>query len=433
VWIALFVLAAEGAAASQLDAEVARRARELAPRAIEIRRDLHSHPELGNREARTAGIVAERLRALGLDVRTGIAVTGVTGLLRGAVPGPLVALRADMDALPVTEETGLPFASKVRAQYAGQEVGVMHACGHDVHTAVLLGAAELLAGMRAELAGSVLFVFQPAEEGPPAGEEGGAELMLKEGVFGKKVPEAIFALHTDSELAAGEVAVVSGPAMASSDKLRIRVRGRGTHASQPWRGVDPVAVAARIVLAIEALPAREVDVRRPSVVSIATIHGGARYNIIPDDVELLGTIRALDAEQRRDLIALVERTAAKIAEASGATAEVAISEGNPITLNDAALVERMRPVLARAAALVPALPRTGAEDFSHFAQRTPGMYFWLGVRDPAQPAAQAAPNHSPRFTVDERSLEVGVRVLASLVLDFAETSRSRDQSSSAAK
>jgi amidohydrolase len=240
-------------------------------------------------------------------------------------------------------------------------------------------------------------------------------------VFGDLAPEAIFALHTDSELAAGEVAVVSGPAMASSDKLRIRVRGRGTHASQPWRGVDPVAVAARIVLAIESLPAREVDVRRPSVVSIATIHGGARYNIIPDDVELLGTIRALDAEQRSALHALVERTALKTAEASGATAEVVIDDGNPITSNDTALVERMRPTLARAATLVLALPRTGAEDFAYFAQRVPGMYFWLGVRDPAQPAAEAAPNHSPRFTVDERALEVGVRALAGLALEYAKS------------
>jgi amidohydrolase len=335
----------------------------------------------------------------------------------------VVALRADMDALPVTEETGLPFASKVRTQYGGQEVGVMHACGHDAHTAILLGVAELLSAMRERLSGTVLFVFQPAEEGPPPGEEGGAPLMLKEGVFANPKPEAIFALHTDSELAAGEVAVVAGPAMASSDRLRIVVHGRGTHASAPWRGVDPVAVAARIVLAIEALPAREVDARKPSVVTIAVIHGGVRYNVIPDDVELLGTVRTLDPELQRELHARIERTATKLAEASGATATVEISERNPITSNDAALVERLRPTLARTAKLVPALPRTFAEDFAWFAQQVPGLYFWLGVREPQTTAAEAAPTHSPRFLVDDGALAVGVSTLAQLVVDYAETGK----------
>ena len=411
------------ARAADLSAEIEQRTRRLEARVIETRRDLHQHPELGNRETRTAFVVAERLGSLGLEVRTGIAKTGVVGVLRGALPGPVVALRADMDALPVTEETGLPFASKVRAQYGGQEVGVMHACGHDAHTAILLGVAELLSGVRERLAGTVLFVFQPAEEGPPPGEEGGAPLMLKEGVFANPKPDAIFALHTDSELAAGEVAVVAGPAMASSDRLRIVVHGRGTHASAPWRGVDPVAVAARIVLAIEALPAREVDARKPSVVSIAAIHGGVRYNVIPDDVELLGTVRTLDPELQQELHARIERTATKLAEASGATASVEISERNPITSNDAALVERMRPTLARTAKLVPALPRTGAEDFAWFAQQVPGMYFWLGVREPQTTVAEAAPNHSPRFLVDDGSLAVGVRTLAQLVVDYAATGK----------
>ena len=398
--------------------DVERRVRGIESRVIETRRDLHQHPELGNRETRTAFVVAERLGSLGLDVRVGIAKTGVVGVLRGALPGPVVALRADMDALPVTEETGLPFASKVRASYAGQEVGVMHACGHDAHTAILLGVAELLAGAREQLAGTVLFVFQPAEEGPPPGEEGGAPLMLKEGVFADPKPEAIFALHTDSELAAGEVAVVAGPAMASSDRLRIVVRGRGTHASAPWRGVDPVAVAARIVLALESLPAREVDARKPSVVTIATIHGGVRYNVLPDEVELLGTVRALDAEVQEELHARIERTAKLTAEASGATATVEIDDRNPITVNDARLVERMRPTLARTAKLVFALPRTGAEDFAYFAKEVPALYFWLGVRDPQTPVAEAAPNHSARFLVDDGALAVGVRTLAQLVVDY---------------
>jgi amidohydrolase len=405
--------------AADLGPEIERRTRRIESRVIETRRDLHQHPELSNRETRTAFVVAERLASLGIEVRTGIARTGVVGVLRGALPGPVVALRADMDALPVTEETGLPFASKVRASYAGQEVGVMHACGHDAHIAILLGVAELLADAREQLAGTVLFVFQPAEEGPPPGEEGGAPLMLKEGVFADPKPEAIFALHTDSELAAGEVAVVAGPAMASSDRLRIVVRGRGTHASAPWRGVDPVAVAARIVLALESLPAREVDARKPSVVTIATIHGGVRYNVLPDEVELLGTVRTLDAEVQKELHARIERTAKLTAEASGATATVEIDDRNPITANDARLVERMRPTLARTAKLVPALPRTGAEDFAWFAKVVPSLYFWLGVRDPQTPVADAAPNHSPRFLVDDGSLAVGVRTLAQLVVDYA--------------
>jgi amidohydrolase len=411
------------AQAADLDAEIERRTRKLESRVIETRRDLHQHPELSNRETRTAFVVAERLSALGLEVRTHVAKTGVVGVLKGGLPGPLVALRADMDALPVTEETDLPFASKVRAEYGGQQVGVMHACGHDAHTAILLGVAELLAGMRAQLAGTVVFLFQPAEEGPPPGEEGGARLMLKEGVFDGMKPEALFALHTDSELAAGEVAVVAGPAMSSSDKLRIVVRGRGAHASAPWRGVDPLPVAARIVLALESLPAREVDARKPSVVSIATIHGGVRYNVIPDEIELLGTVRALDSEVRLELHERITRTATKTAEASEATAFVEIGEGNPVTMNDARLVERMRPTLARSARLVPALPRTGAEDFAWFARQVPSMYFWLGVRDPQTPVAEAAPNHSPRFLVDDGALAVGVRALSQLVVDYAVLSR----------
>ncbi len=424
-WLGLCVCLLVPAAglAADLGGEINRRAAQLEARVIETRRDLHQNPELSNRETRTARVVAERLTALGLEVRRGVAKTGVVGVLKGALPGPVIALRADMDALPVTEETGLPFASKVRTSYAGQEVGVMHACGHDAHTAILLGVAELLAALRPRLAGTVLFVFQPAEEGPPPGEEGGAPLMLKEGVFANPKPDVIFALHTDSELAAGEVAVVAGPAMASSDRLRIVVHGRGTHASAPWRGVDPIAVAARVVLELEALPAREVDARKPSVVTVSVFHAGVRYNVLPDEVELLGTVRTLDPEVQRDLHARIERTATKLAEAAGATATVELSERNPITANDARLVERMRPTLARTAKLVPALPRTAAEDFAWFANTVPAMYFWLGVRDPQVPAADAAPNHSPRFLVDDGSLAVGVRTLAQLVVDYAALSK----------
>lgn len=419
-----FALAAP-ARGAELRAEIDRRAAALEERVIATRRDLHRHPELSNREERTASQVAERLEALGLEVRRGIAKTGVVGVLRGAQPGPVVALRADMDALPLTEETGLPFASQARASYLGREVGVMHACGHDAHTAIGLGAAEVLAGLREQLPGTVLFVFQPAEEGPPPGEPGGASLMLAEGVFADPKPEAIFALHVGSDYAAGEIAAVPGGAMASSDRMKIVVRGRGTHAAQPWRGVDPIALAARIVLALEALPAREIDLRLPAVVSIGAIHGGTRNNVIPDEVELLGTMRALDPELRRELHERVERTVRGLAESAGASAELVIDDGNPITWNDPALFDRMRPTLARVAGpgFVPGRPRTGAEDFALFAREVPGLYFWLGTRDPEVASEDAAPNHSPRFVIDERALVLGVRALAQLVVDYAETSR----------
>ena len=423
-WLGLAL--ASAAHAEDLGSAIDRRAAEVEARVIATRRDLHQQPELSNREERTARVVAERLAELGLEVRRGVAKTGVVGVLRGARPGPVVALRADMDALPVTEDTGLPFASQVRATYLGREVGVMHACGHDAHTAIGLGAAEVLSGLREHLSGTVLFVFQPAEEGPPPGEKGGASLMLAEGVFADPKPEAIFALHVGSDHAAGEIAAVSGAAMASSDRLRIVVRGRGTHAAQPWRGIDPIPVAARIVLALEALPAREVALRLPSVVSIGAIHGGTRNNVLPDEVELLGTIRTLDPEIRRELHERVERTTRGIAESAGATAELTLDDGNPMTWNDPALHARMLPTLARVAGkgFVPGYPRTAAEDFSFFAQKVPSLYFFLGVRDPRVKASAAAASHSPRFLVDERALVLGVRALSHLVVDYAETSRS---------
>src|SRR5262245_29883329 len=311
--LGLVLALAAPARGADLAAEIDQRAAEAEARVIATRRDLHQHPELSNREERTARVVAERLAKLGLEVRRGIAKTGVVGVLRGGRPGPVVALRADMDALPVTEETGLPFASQVRARYLEREVGVMHACGHDAHVAIGLGTAEVLAGVRESLPGAVLFVFQPAEEGPPPGEKGGAAQMLREGVFSDPQPEAIFGLHVGSEWATGELAALPGGVTASSDRMRILVRGRGTHAAQPWRGVDPIAVAARIVLALEALPAREIDLRLPSVVSIGAIHGGTRNNVLPDEVEMLGTIRALAPEIRTELHERVRRTATKLA------------------------------------------------------------------------------------------------------------------------
>jgi amidohydrolase len=409
------------AGAEGLDAEIDRRAAEVEPKVIAWRRDLHQHPELSNREFRTAKLVADHLEALGIEVRRGVAHTGVVGLLRGGASGGVVALRADMDALPVTEEVDLPFASKVRATYLGGEVGVMHACGHDAHTAILLGVAEVLAGVREAIPGSVLFLFQPAEEGAPPGEQGGARLMIEEGALADPAPEAIFGLHVVPQYRAGEIAYRSGSVMASSDKLEITVRGKQTHAAYPWLGVDPIAVASRIVLALEALPGRQMDARLPSVVSIGAIHGGVRHNIIPEKVELLGTIRTLEPSMQPDLHQRIRTTATKIAESAGAAADVKIQIGYPVTYNDPRLTERMEPTLRRVAGpgrLVKGLPRTGAEDFAFFSQRAPGLYFWLGVRSPDVAETDAAPNHSPRFRVDESALILGVRAMSQLAVDF---------------
>jgi amidohydrolase len=422
VLIPLFVFASGTRAQEPLaEGEVDRRAANVASQVVAWRRDFHQHPELSNREERTAGIVAAHLESLGLEVRTGIAHTGVIGVLRGAGPGPVVALRADMDALPVTEETGLPFASTVRTTYLGRDVGVMHACGHDAHTAILLGVASTLAPLRERLPGTVLFVFQPAEEGAPPGERGGARLMLEEGAFDDPKPDAVFGLHVVPQHEVGTIGYRLGGAMASSDRLRILVHGVQTHAAYPWLGVDPIAAAAQIVLALQAIPARRVDARLPSIVSIGAIHGGVRNNIIPDEVELLGTIRSLDPDQRAELHELVRSTAVAVAKSTGARAEVDIRLGYPITLNDRDLGRRMLPTLDRVAGakrVIEVPPRTGAEDFSFFAERAPGLYFWLGIRPGDVAADEAAPNHSPRFIVDEGALALGVRALTHLALDY---------------
>jgi amidohydrolase len=407
--------------AGELEAELDGRAADVESKVIAWRRDLHQHPELSNREFRTAKLVADHLEKLGIEVRREVAHTGVVGLLRGGMPGGVVGLRADMDALPVTEEVDLPFASKVRTTYLGREVGVMHACGHDAHTAILLGVAQVLSGVRDSIPGSVLFLFQPAEETPPPGEEGGARLMIEEGAIEDPRPDAIFALHVLPQYRAGEIAYRAGGAMASSDKLGIVVRGKQTHAASPWLGVDPIAVASRIVLALHALPGRQMDARIPSVVSIGTIHGGVRYNIIPDEVELRGTIRTLDQSIQPDLHRRIRTTATKIAESAGASADVEIQINYPVTYNDPELAARMEPTLRRVAGserLLKGLPRTGAEDFAFFAQKVPGLYFWLGVRSPDVAEEDAAPNHSPHFRVDESALILGVRAMAHLAVDF---------------
>ncbi len=405
--------------AGRIDAAVAA----IVPRLLAWRRDIHAHPELGNREVRTATLVAEHLRALELDdVRTEVGVTGVVGVLRGARPGPVVALRADMDALPVEERTDVPFASKVRATWNGESVGVMHACGHDAHVAILMAVASVLAGMRAELAGTVKFIFQPAEEMPPEGEEGGAELMIKEGCLENPAPAAIFGLHVTSMLPTGAIGWRAGPAMASSDRFRITVRGRQTHGAMPWRGVDPIVTAAQVVLGLQTIVSRQVDLtHEPAVVTVGAIKGGNRDNIIPDSVEMRGTIRTFDETMRDDVHSRVKDTAEHISAAARAGCEVCIDKKYPVTVNDRELTHATLPTLERVAGAnhVVAMPKiAGSEDFSFYQHVVPGFFFFLGVTPRAQDAKTAAPNHSPLFYIDEDGLPLGVRALAHAAVDW---------------
>jgi amidohydrolase len=420
--------------------ELDRRAAAVNDQVIAWRRDFHQHPELANHEVRTAGIVAAELRRLGLEVRTGVARTGVVAVLRGTRPGPVIALRADMDALPVTEETDVPFKSIVTTQYEGKTVGVMHACGHDTHTAMLLGAATVLSGMKDSLPGAVVFLFQPAEEGSPSGEEGGAALMVKEGVLDDPKVDAIFGLHAFSGhglRTAGSLMVRPGGIMAASDRLAITIRGRQTHGGQPWAGVDPVVVAAQVIMGLQTIVSRQMDLTvAPVVATIATVEAGSRYNIVPEQVRMTGTLRTFDAEMRRDLHRRVEQTAMRIAEGAGATAEVRITDGNPVTWNDPALTAAVIPSLQRVASAgfdANVLPMTPAEDFSLYQARVPGVFAFLGVNPPGADRASVAPNHSPRFFVDERALAIGVRALASVAIDYLYRGHQEDPSAASAR
>lgn len=410
------------AAPAELHARIDAAAARVEQGVIACRRDIHQNPELGNREVRTAKIVADKLRALGIEVQEKVAHTGVVGVLRGGKPGKVVALRADMDALPVTEQVDLPFASKVRATYNGQDVGVMHACGHDAHVAILLGVAEVLAGMRNEIPGTVKFLFQPAEEGPPQGEEGGAKLMIAEGALDNPKVDAVFGLHVTSRFPVGEIAYRPEGMMAAVDSFKIVVRGKQTHGAYPWLGVDPIVVASQIVLGLQTIPSRQLDSTiAPSIVTVGAIHGGVRNNIIPDEVEMIGTIRSLDAKMRDEIHARIRRTAESIATSGGATANVTIASGYPITFNDAALTERSLPSLRGAAGaknvrLVNAV--LGAEDFSFFQQKAPGLFFWIGTRPANQTPEEAASNHSPLFYIDESGLGLGVRSMAYVAVDY---------------
>jgi amidohydrolase len=388
------------------------------------RRDIHQHPELSNREERTAKLVADHLKALGLTPRTGIAHHGVVAIIQGKLPGPKLALRADMDALPVTEQTGLPFASKVTTEFAGQTTGVMHACGHDAHTAILLGVADALVAMRDTLPGSVMLVFQPSEEGAPAGEEGGASLMLKDGLFRDFKPDAMFGLHVFSTLPAGTIGVRSGPEMAASDKFTITVHGRQTHGSAPWSGVDPIVAAADIIGTAQTIVSRRTNIAQlPAVVTFGSIHGGIRYNIIPDEVTLVGTIRTFDEKQRQAIFGELKEVATDVAAAHGATVDAQVPDraGNPVTYNDPALTARMRPSLeavAGAEHVVEPPLQMGAEDFSFYAKEVPSMFFFVGATAPGIDPATAPSNHSPKFLLDESSLDLGLRALLQVTLDY---------------
>ncbi|MCA3131919.1 MAG: amidohydrolase [Betaproteobacteria bacterium] len=418
----LLALAALPAAAADLGTRLDSLADALEPKVIAWRRDIHQHPELGNREVRTAGLAAEHLKALGYEVLTGVARTGVVAVLRGGRPGPVVALRADMDALPVTEEVDLPFASKARTTFAGKETGVMHACGHDTHVAMLMGAAEAFAAVRDELPGTVLLLFQPSEEGPPPGEKGGATLMIEEGALDNPKPAVIFGLHIGSMLNVGQIGYRPGAAMAAADVLRITVKGRQTHGAAPWAGVDPIVVSAQIVLGLQTIVSRQVNItREPVVVTIGGIDGGIRFNIIPDKVTMVGTIRSFDEAVREDVHRRIRLTAENIAEAAGAVAEVEIEKPYAVTVNDPILTAAMLPTLKRVAGAQNVQERErvmGAEDFSFYGQKVPGLFLFLGGTPVGQDAAKAPSNHSPKFSIDESALKLGVRTLLHMTVDY---------------
>ncbi len=411
---------------SAFEAEVRKRTQAVLPQVVAWRRDLHEHPELGNHETRTAGIIAAQLRSLGLEVRTGVAVTGVVGILRGGRPGPSIAMRADMDALPVTEEGNLPFKSTVKTEYNGQQVGVMHACGHDNHVAILLGAATVLAGMKAQLPGTVTFLFQPAEEGPPAGERGGAQVMIEQGAIDNPKVEAVFGLHVRPGKI-GEVGYKANGAMASSDGLDITIRGRQTHGAVPWGGIDPIVVTAQVVNALQAIVSRQTNLAQaPAIITIGSVHGGVRRNIIPDSVVMQGTIRMFDTAMQNDIHDRIRRTVTKVAEAWGATATVTIAPQTPVVVNDPALTERMRPTLERyARRAFSDLAWTASEDFAFFGARVPSLYVFLGVTPDSIRVEDAASNHSPRFVADESALPYGVQVMTGLAVDYLTAPRAK--------
>ncbi len=395
---------------------------QIEPEVIKWRRHIHENPELSNREFKTAEMVAKHLRDLGIEVQTGVGKTGVKGILKGGKPGPVVALRADMDGLPVTERVDLPFASKVKSTYNGVETGVMHACGHDTHVAMLMGAAKILSAVKSELAGTVVFIFQPAEEGAPPGEEGGAKLMVKEGVLENPKVDVAFGLHISSMVEVNNITYKPGGTMAAADRFVITVKGKQTHGSQPWGGIDPITVSAQIIQGLNNIVSRQMNLtKEAAVISVGMIQGGVRNNIIPESCKMIGTIRTLDPEMQDKIHEKIRLTATNIAEASGAEAIIELSKGTPITFNNLELTKQMIPTIYETAGeenvrLVPAT--TGAEDFSEYANKVPSLFLFLGGMPAGQSILDAAPHHTPDFFIDESGMKLGVRTLCNLTVDY---------------
>jgi len=394
----------------------------ILPKVIEWRRYLHEHPELGNREIKTAEYIASHLKEWGIEVTTGVGKTGVVGLLKGGKPGPVVALRADMDALPVAERGDLPFKSKVVAEYNGQQVPVMHACGHDSHVAMLMGAAEVLASMKKDIAGSIKFIFQPAEEGPPANEEGGAPLMVKEGVMDNPKVDAIFGIHINSLIEIGKISYKSGAFMASSDWFTIKIKGKQTHGSTPWTGIDPIMVGTQIINGLQTIVSRQEDLSKaPVVISVGKFNAGVRPNIIPEDAILEGTIRTLDSKMQKDVHEKIRRVSKSVADYWGATVDVTIDTKTLVTYNDPALVDMMVPYLQKALGknnVIDSSWSTGAEDFSYFGEKAPAFFMWVGGMPKGADPSKAAPHHTPDFYIDDSKLDTGVKTLCTLALNY---------------
>jgi amidohydrolase len=407
---------------AQVKEKIATAIDKIEPKCLAWRKDIHQHPELGNREFRTAKLVAGHLKQLGIEVKEGVAKTGVVGILKGGKPGPCIALRADMDALPVVENVNLPNASKVKAEYNGHEVGVMHACGHDTHVAILMSVAEILAGIKNELRGTVKFIFQPSEEGPPEGEEGGAELMVKEGVMDNPKVDAIFGLHIESAIEVGQIEYKSGAFMASSDWFHIKVKGKGSHGSQPWLGIDPIAISAQIIQGLQTIVSRQSELTKaPVVITVGKINGGVRNNIIPEECIMDGTIRTLDSKMQQDVHARIKHTVTRIAEAGGATAEVTIDGKTLVTYNTPELVKKMLPSLQTAAGAQNVKERewvTGAEDFSFFGTKAPSFFIYLGGMPKGNDPKLAPPHHTSAFFVDDAGMKTGVKLFCQLVVDY---------------
>jgi amidohydrolase len=419
---ALLLLTSAPMFSQDRSAEIDAAAGRILPKLIEWRRYLHEHPELSNREFKTAEFVEKHLRALGLEVRTKVAKTGVVGILRGGQPGPVIGLRADMDALPVTERQPLPFASKETAEYNGQTVGVMHACGHDSHVAMLMGTAEVLAGMKDKIKGTVVFIFQPAEEGAPAGEEGGAPVMVREGVMDNPKIDAIFGIHINAQTEIGTIKYKYGAAMASSDWFSIKVKGKQSHGSQPWLGIDPIAVGAEIINGLQMIVSRQSELTKaPVVITVGKINGGVRENIIPEEMTMAGTIRTLDPAMQKDVHEKIKRTAEKIAESFGATAEVKIETKTLVTFNTPELVKKTLVSLEKAAGKDNVIENewtTGAEDFSFYREKAPAFFFFLGGMPKGKDPKTTAAHHTPDFYIDDSRLDVGVKAFCNIVFDF---------------